>query len=132
MGVTRALLDTHTLLWALAEPKRLGHRARSVITDVETEIVVSAVSAWEIATKHRLGKLPNASSLIFGYREHLARLRAQELPVTSWHALTAGGLSWGHRDPFDRMLAAQSVLESLPLLSADTEFDDCVGVRRLW
>lgn len=132
MGVSRALLDTHALLWSLAEPKRLSRKARSLVADPQTEIVVSAASAWEIATKHRLGKLPQAASLILSYREQLGRLCAHELPVTSWHALTAGSLSWGHRDPFDRMLAAQSVLESLPLVSADTAFDDCAGVRRIW
>ena len=64
--------------------------------------------------------------------EHLARLGAVELPISARHALVAGALTWAHRDPFDRMLAAQSVLESGPLLSRDDAFDDCAGVRRVW
>lgn len=132
MGVTRALLDTHVLLWTLTEPSRLSPAARKVIAAGNTELLVSAATGWEIATKHRLGKLPQADPLVFGYNEYLDRLGASEVPVTSRHALTAGTLTWANRDPFDRMLAAQSVLESLPLVSADEAFDECAGVRRLW
>lgn len=80
---------------------------------------VSAASAWEIATKHRLGKLPGAEPIVTGYAAHLTTLRAHELPVTSRHALAAGLFAVAHRDPFDRMLAAQAIAESVPLLTAD-------------
>lgn len=132
VGSPRVLLDTHALVWALTEPARLSNNARAVIASSGTALFVSAASAWEIATKHRLGKFPEADALILGYGEHLRRLGAAALPVTSRHALAAGSLTWSHRDPFDRMLAAQSVLESLPLITVDAAFDDCVGVRVVW
>lgn len=126
------LLDTHALLWALTEPARLGQRAREVIADPESRLVVSAASAWEIATKHRLGKLPQADVLLGAFSKHLDRLGVTRLPVTEDHALLAGRLEWEHRDPFDRMLAAQTMLESLALITGDPSFDGCRGVPTLW
>lgn len=126
------LLDTHALLWALTEPARLGQRAREVIADPESRLVVSAASAWEIATKHRLGKLPQADVLLGAFSKHLDRLGVTRLPVTEDHALLAGRLEWEHRDPFDRMLAAQTMLESLGLITGDPSFDGCRGVPTLW
>ena len=104
--MTRLLLDTHTLLWALAEPQRLSAHAADLIRDPTNVVLVSAASAWEIATKHRLGKLPGAGPIVAGFVAHLATLRAEELPVRSIHALQAGSFVVEHRDPFDRMLAA--------------------------
>lgn len=126
------LLDTHALLWALTEPARLGQRAREVIADPESRLVVSAASAWEIATKHRLGKLPQADVLLGAFSKHLDRLGVTRLPVTEDHALLAGRLEWEHRDPFDRMLAAQTMLESLALITGDPSFDGNRGVPTLW
>lgn len=128
----RLLLDTHALLWAIAEPARLSDSARSAVQDRGNDIWVSAASAWELATKYRLGKLPQAQVLVLAYPEHLERLDAHELAVTSRHALDAGHLSWGHRDPFDRMLAAQAMLESASLVTADPVFAQVAGVRVLW
>lgn len=121
MGV-RALLDTHVLLWALMEPGRLSSRARRVIEDVNNEVVVSSASAWEIATKHRLGRLPEAETVMHGYAEHLARLQATEFPISSRHALLAGALPGTHRDPFDRMLASQALIEGVPVITSDPLF----------
>ena len=126
------LLDTHVMLWALADPARLGRTAREVIENRSSRLVVSAVSAWEIATKHRLGKLPQADVLLGAYSKHLDRLGVIRLPVTEDHALLAGRLDWNHRDHFDRMLAAQAMVESLVLITGDPAFAGCPGVPTLW
>jgi len=126
------LLDTHVMLWALTDPKRLGGTAREVVENRSSRLIVSAVSAWEIATKHRLGKLPQADVLLAGYSKHLDRLGVIRLPVAEDHALLAGRLEWDHRDPFDRMLAAQAMIESLVFITGDPVFADCPGVSTLW
>lgn len=126
------LLDTHVLLWALTDPGRLGRTAREVVDNRSSRLVVSAVSAWEITTKHRLGKLPQADVLLGGYGRHLDRLGVIRLPVAEDHALLAGRLEWDHRDPFDRMLAAQAMIESLVLITGDPTFASCPGVPTLW
>lgn len=126
------LLDTHVMLWALSEPTRLGRKARKIIENPASRLVVSAASAWEISTKHRLGKLPEADALLGAYSKHLDRLGANRLPVSEEHALLAGRLEWNHRDPFDRMLAAQAMVESLIIITGDPTFGDCRGVLTLW
>jgi PIN domain nuclease of toxin-antitoxin system len=128
----RLLLDTHALLWALAEPHRLSNRASGLIRSPDSEIFVSAVSAWEVATKYRLGKLPGAGAIVEAYHAHLNTLRANELPISAAHALRAGTLVSQHRDPFDRMLAAQAMLEGLPLLTSDAAFGAMPGVETWW
>jgi PIN domain nuclease of toxin-antitoxin system len=128
----RLLLDTHTLLWAWTEPERLGRRARAHLTARTAEVWVSAASAWEVAAKHRLGRLPEAESVLSGWSANVTRLKARELAMTSSHALLAGGLAWAHRDPFDRMLAAQALAESLVLVTRDPDFADAKGVTTLW
>ena len=126
------LLDTHVMLWALTEPARLGRAARDVVENRSSRLVVSAVSAWEITTKHRLGKLPQADVLLGAYGKHLDRLGAIRLAVNEDHALLAGRLDWNHRDPFDRMLAAQAMTESLMIITGDPAFAGCPGVPTLW
>lgn len=126
------LLDTHVLLWMLRDPARLSGPALEVLRDSATEIAVSAASAWEIATKHRIGKLPGTEQVLSAYSAHLSRLRVVEIPVTSEHALLAGGLDWPHRDPFDRVIAAQAIVGSLPLVTADPAFQTLSGIRTLW
>lgn len=126
------LLDTNALLWALTAPHRLGTTARRLIEDPTTELLVSAASAWEVAAKHRLGKLPQADVLVRGYAAHLSRLGARSADVTAEHALLAGGLEWDHRDPFDRMLAAQCMLEGVGLITRDPVFSSMPGVRTAW
>ncbi len=126
------LLDTHTLLWALTKPSRLGAAASRVIADRRSQVVVSAASAWEIATKHRIGKLPQADAVIGGYARHLDRLGATRLPLTEEHCLLSGGLDWEHRDPFDRMLAAQAMIESMTLITDDPALQGLPGLRTLW
>ena len=126
------LLDTHTLLWALTEPTRLGARARPIVAARSSSLVVSAASAWEISTKQRLGKLPRADALVGGYAHHLDRLGVDRLPITEEHALLAGSLQWTHRDPFDRMLAAQAMIESLTLVTEDSALASLPGLATVW
>lgn len=126
------LLDTHALLWALTDPSRLGHEARRIITARASRLIVSAASAWEISTKQRLGRLAHADALVGAYPRHLDRLGVLRLPVTEEHALLAGKLEWAHRDPFDRVLAAQAMIESLTLVTNDAAFFGLSGLATAW
>lgn len=128
----RLLLDTHALLWTLSEPERIPSATLDAIRDPANELLVSAASAWEIATKHRLGKLDGAQAVVLGYADHLARLGATELAMTGHHAMTAGALAWEHRDPFDRMIVAQAMIESVPVVTADRALAAFPGIRALW
>ena len=128
----RLLLDTHALLWALAEPDRLSARAADLIRSPTNVVFVSAASAWEIATKHRIGRLPGAGPILAGFTAHLATLRAEELPISAVHALRAGSFVVDHRDPFDRMLAAQAVVEGVALLTDDPAFSAFPELRTVW
>ena len=121
MGVT-LLLDTHALLCALLSPKDLGPRAVVLLGDPENVLLVSAASAWEIATKHRLGKLAHAGAVVTNYVDHVRTLGATEAPITSAQALLAGRFDVDHRDPFDRMIAAQAVLLGVPVVTRDSAF----------
>ena len=126
----RLLLDTHALLWWLAGDRKLSAAARSAIGDEENIVFVSAASAWEISTKHRLGKL-DASALVGEMAAVLAEQDLQTLDITVDHAERAGLLPGEHRDPFDRMLIAQAQAENLTLVSNETAFDG-YGITRLW
>jgi PIN domain nuclease of toxin-antitoxin system len=127
----RVLLDTHALLWAAFRKDLLSARARKLIETSANEIVVSAASAWEIATKYRLGKLPLAQVLVEDFVPRVTAAGYNLLSISVEHALRAGRLPAEHKDPFDRMLAAQAIHEDLPLLSNDTQLD-VFGVRRDW
>ena len=132
MGVTSLLLDTHALLWVLLDPERVPVETLAAVRAPETTVYVSAASAWEIAARHRLGKLEGAAAVVSGYHEHLGRLRAEELAITGQHALTAGGLQWSHRDPFDRVIVAQAVLGSLPVVTSDVALSQFPAIRTVW
>lgn len=127
----RYLLDTHTLLWFGEDDPRLSSSARAALSDEAAEIFASAANAWEIATKHRLGKLPGAAALAADFTGIVDRLGFAQLPISVPHGQLAGALPGPHKDPFDRMLAAQALIESLQLVSNDKAFD-AFGVRRLW
>ena len=118
----RLRLDTHALVWWWTDDPRLPARARAVIADPNSTVYVSAVSAWEITTKHRVGKWPEVERLIAEYSVLLRRSRFHALPISMEHAHRAGGLPGTHRDPFDRMLIAQASLESIPIVTADPAF----------
>lgn len=127
----RVLLDTSTLLWALLEPKRLSRSARTLLEDIDTEICTSSVSAYEIARKHQLGKLDSASAVVKGYGNHLRELGAHEIELTGIHAITAARLPTEHRDPFDRLLAAQSLIEDIPIVTSDPAIG-ALGAMTVW
>jgi len=127
----RFLLDTHTLLWWLDGDRRLSRRARNAIADEDNSVLVSAASAWEIATKVRLGELPGAIEVAAELPAIVRRQSFEPLPIAIVHALRAGNLPGPHRDPFDRMLIAQAQAEDLGLVSNERVFD-AYGVRRVW
>jgi PIN domain nuclease of toxin-antitoxin system len=127
----RFLLDTHTLLWWLFDDPRLSPTVREIVADAGNEIAVSSASAWEISSKHRLGKLPAAKQLVQDISGWVERAGFAELPVTIRHAQRAGSWPQAHRDPFDRMLAAQCALEELPLISRDPALE-AFGIRLVW
>ena len=123
------LLDTHALLWWLTEDGRLSARARKAIIASRGSVLVSAATGWELATKHRLGKLPQGEHVVPVLSELLQREGFGTLAVSLAHALAAGNLPGHHRDPFDRLLIAQAKLEVLPIVSVDRVFADYdVGV----
>ncbi len=128
----KLLLDTHILWWVLSDSARLPARVRAAVGDPRSILLCSSVTPWEIAMKHRAGKFPEAAALVVSFAEQLARLGALELPVSSRHGLLAGRLEWEHRDPFDRMLAAQSILEGARLVTSDRAFSTLPGVDILW
>ena len=125
------LVDTHALIWSAYRRDLLSPDALAILESDSNEIVVSAVSAWEIATKYRLGKLPSARKLAEDFVERVADAGYLLLPISVQHALRAGRMPGDHKDPFDRMLAAQALHEDIPILSVDTKLD-VFGVRREW
>ena len=127
----RALLDTHALLWWLADSERLPVPARRTIADESNEILVSAASAWEIATKFRLGRLEASGAVALDIAGAVASQGFEELTISVADAERAGRLPGPHRDPFDRMLIAQALSRDLAIVSIDTAFDR-YGVNRHW
>jgi PIN domain nuclease of toxin-antitoxin system len=127
----RLLLDTHALLWWLSDDPALPSSARKLISSGRNQIVVSAASAWEIATKFRLGRLPTAAELVQDFAGYLHGESFESLPVSTEHGVRAGLLPGPHRDPFDRMLIAQAQAENMAIVSNEKVFD-AYGVRRVW
>lgn len=126
----RVLIDTHVLIWWLDGGNRLSSQVRNVFRDPDSTILVSAASAWEIAIKSATGKI-DAGPLIDGFENEIQQEGFVELPILARHAVRAGLLSGPHKDPFDRMLAAQALTENVPLISRDAHFDS-YAVRRIW
>jgi PIN domain nuclease of toxin-antitoxin system len=114
----RLLLDTHALIWILSADPQLTSEARAGISDPETFVAVSPVSAWEIEIKRALGKLDAPHDLV----QQVADARFVPLSITLEHAIAAGTLPPHHRDPFDRMLIAQAQLEGLTIVTRDPRF----------
>jgi PIN domain nuclease of toxin-antitoxin system len=126
----KALLDTHTFIWWLTDDDRLSQRVKLLICDPESEIYVSAATVWEIATKIRIGKL-DASPFANGIQSEIEIEQFIPIAVSVIHAERAGYLDHKHKDPFDRMLIAQALVEGLVIISNETLFDQ-FGVPRLW
>lgn len=125
------LLDTHVLLWWFVDDPRLPAGPRAIIAEADTTIFVSSASAWEIATKYRLGKLPEAAEIVQNLEALLRQAQMEILPITVAHALKAGSLEGHHRDPFDRMLIAQGIIEKVPIVTRDPAFSS-FNVELLW
>jgi PIN domain nuclease of toxin-antitoxin system len=127
----KVLLDTCTLLWATLTPSALSAQAREAIADENNEILVSAATAWEIASKVRLGKLPGAEKLEHDYLAVMEAAGYTSLPIDPAAALRAGRLIADHRDPFDRIIAAQAQALDIPVVSPDSQLDQ-FAIRRIW
>ncbi|WP_426013898.1 type II toxin-antitoxin system VapC family toxin [Caulobacter sp. DWR2-3-1b2] len=125
------LLDTHALIWFVAGSENLSPPIRAAIEDERNAVHVSAVSAMEITTKFRLGKLPSAAPLATDFTRVVAERGFMPLPITLGHAERAGAMDIPHKDPFDRLLIAQAIAEAMTLVSNESVFDG-FGVSRLW
>lgn len=129
MAETKLLLDTHALLWWAIGDRGLSKKVRRLVEDEDTQVFVSAASAWEIATKVRLGKLRwiRPGSL----ESYCTEQRFEMVAVTFAHGERAGSWRQAHGDPFDRMLAAQSAIEGIPLATDDAKLKD-FGIDTVW
>lgn len=127
----RILFDSHALVWFLIGDRRFSQRARAVVESDDVVSCVSAVTAWEIASKVRLGKWPEAVVLAASFSQVVTEQGFELLDITVEQARIAGFLIGEHRDPFDRMLAAQSQTEGMPLVTADPAFRT-FGTQVLW
>ena len=127
----KALIDTHVLLWWWFDDNRLSRRVAGIIENPDNEIYVSSATAWEIATKHRIGKLPEAGDAVKNFVKLITQSSMTAHPVLIEHALMAGSFPQAHRDPFDRMLAAQSKLDELPLMTKDSAFNQ-FNIELIW
>ena len=132
MGTVGYLLDTHTFLWVAYNDARLSATAISAIKQKNADIYVSAVTAYEIMNKYRLGKLPDYKYVAENYFAIFGELGACELPIKMKHTHLAGEFEWVHRDPFDRLLAAQAACDNLTLITNDPVFSGLSWVRVLW
>lgn len=127
----KLLLDTHAFVWAVTMPERLSNSAAQAMRARDSQVFLSSATAWELATKHRIGKLLDARPLIDGFEVLAKVLRTEILPMTHKHSIRAGLLEGSHRDPFDRMLAAQAQLEELTVVTRDPAIAD-LGASVLW
>lgn len=121
------LLDTHVLLWIAADSPRLDERARERLR--QSRIFLSTASSYEIALKHRLGRLPGGGAVLDGWERLVRGLRAEEVALSTHHMRRAGDMDWGHRDPFDRLLVAQAQIEGLVLMTDDAAINGFPEVR---
>lgn len=131
MNSRGALLDTHTFLWWVSDDERLSETASETIAQGQARILVSAATAWEISTKVRLGKLDPVAEVVERFEELLEQHRFDALAISVEHALLSGSFKTDHRDPFDRMLAAQSHIEGLALITKDPVFAE-FGTEVIW
>ncbi len=126
------ILDTHVFLWALAEPEKLSPAARSAIEEPAHHLFVSSISLFEVATKVRVGKLKVPERILNQWEFALSQLGASLTPVLGQDSVRAGLWPVEHRDPFDRILAAQAVNSDRVLISRDSAFAEFSGLQTLW
>lgn len=127
----KLLIDTHVYVWWVTDHGRLSPSARRAIEADESEILLSAVVPWELAIKVQLGKWPEGEGVLADMEDALISERLQPLPITHAHGSRAGRLASDHRDPFDRVLAAQAQIESACVVTADRAFKT-LGVEIIW
>ena len=132
MGAVAYLVDTHTFLWAVQKDVKLSNPAKKAMNDPNTQKFISAVSAYEVMYKQQLGKLHEYDEVANNYFSFMKKLGVTELPINSKHTHFAGKLVWAHRDPFDRLLAAQAFTENMVLITNDSIFDTLSWVSVLW
>jgi len=132
MGTVKYLLDTHAFLWSARESARLSDSVKKAMEDENSEIFVSPVTAYEIMNKHRIGKLPEYAYVAENYLEIFNNLGVEELLINKKHLHFAGKFEWTHRDPFDRMLAAQAFTENMTLITNDPAFQSLPWLSILW
>lgn len=125
------LLDTHVVLWWLFGDQRLSYRSRTLIADSNNQLLMSAASGWEIATKHRIGKLERAGRILETLPQLLGRSGIETLDIDLEDALLAGATEHDHRDPFDRMIAAQGIRRELAIVTNDAAIGS-LGATTLW
>lgn len=128
----KLLLDTHTYIWwALGDSKRVSMRARKAVEARAATIYISAVSAYEMTYKHRTGDLPKIGPLLLRLDDDIAERGFLTLPVSFEHGRRAGELADEHGDPFDRLLAAQAIVEDMAIVSNDEKLS-ALGAKRVW
>jgi PIN domain nuclease of toxin-antitoxin system len=127
----RLLLDTHALLWWWKNAPQLAAGARSAMTDPVNEVFVSAASGWEVATKVRKGQLPAFGGCLPAFTDDVVRDGFRHLDVTARHGVHGGSLPGPHKDPFDRLIAAQALLEDMVVVTCDAEIA-AFGCKVLW
>jgi PIN domain nuclease of toxin-antitoxin system len=127
----KVLLDTHTLIWWFADSPRLSKKALHLISDANTEVFVSAVSAWEISIKEGAGKLSVSRDLLEDFDSTMSSQNFHRLAISTKHAFQGGRFKSRHKDPFDRLLAAQALMENLTLVSSDEKMAE-FGVSIVW
>ena len=132
MGNVGYLLDTCTFLWAIRGSSNLSDDARKIIENVDIPLYISAVSAYEIMNKFRLGKLNDFEDVVNNYFQYVDTLIVNRLPINEHHTHFAGIFKWSHRDPFDRLLASQALIENLTLLTNDPVFNTIPDIDVSW
>ena len=127
----RLLLDTHTLIWWIAATDRLGETVDRLLQDPDNDVQVSVVSAWEIAVKVQRGKLQFDGAFLDAFDARVAQLGWRTLPILTAHAIAAARLPGSHKDPFDRLIAAQARLEGLTVATVDRDIA-ALGATVIW
>lgn len=132
MGTTTYLIDSQVLLHAMVAPRLLSAKARRIISNMDETILASAASAYELGYKFRRGKLPGFEKVFVGYEHHVRRIASLTITITAEHALAAASLEWDHQDPFDRLIAAQALVEGAALITSDAALHSFAPVNTVW
>ena len=127
----KVLVDTHTFLWDIIADHRSSAKAKQMLRSDEHELIFSLVSLWEIAIKIKIGKLNTIGSSVAYIRDEMENYSMELLPIRYEHVLQLESLPTHHSDPFDRLLIAQAITESLPILTGDRAFDH-YAIKRVW